>query len=66
MLRDSCLSLSPTSFYTYTHTHPEGEWSFNESHDTLLALLTLVLALIHSAECNYSPNTVSGEQKTQT
>ena len=62
--RDS--SISPTPFYTPTYTAPKDEWSFNESHDTPLALLTLALALIHSAECHYSSNTVSGEQKTQT
>ena len=59
-------SISPTPLYTPTYTPPEGEWSFNESHDTLLSLLTLVLALTHSAECHYSPKTGSGERKTKT
>ena len=34
--------------------------------DIHLPLLTLVLALFHTAECHYSHNTVSEEQKTLT
>ena len=59
-------SLSPSPFYAPTYKAPDGEWPFNESHDTLLALLTLVLALTHSIEYDYSHNNMLEEQKTKT